>query len=79
MLVSYVGECMVSLTNINSGIKVLIHGYDKNCNTKQILICDEYVKSMTCKVEVYKVQTQVTICINTIFKHIDTMTYLLEV
>ena len=42
ILVWYIGECMVSLININSGIKEPTHGY-QICNTTQILIFGGYV------------------------------------
>ena len=37
LLVWYISECMVSITNINNGTKVPTHGY-QNCNTYQIFI-----------------------------------------
>ena len=39
----YIGECMVSIININHGIKEPTLTY-QNCNTSQILIYGGYVK-----------------------------------
>ena len=43
MLAWYMGERMVSITNINIGIKESTHGY-QNCNICQILISGGYLK-----------------------------------
>ena len=43
ILVWYIGECMVSLININSGIKEPTYGY-QICNTTQMLTFGGYVK-----------------------------------
>ena len=43
MLDRYIGECMVSIININNVIKEPIQGY-QNCNTNQILIFGGYDK-----------------------------------
>lgn len=42
-VVWYIGECMVSLININYGIKEPTHGYH-NCNPNRIFIFGEYFK-----------------------------------
>lgn len=42
LLDPYIGECMVSTTNINDGIKELNQGY-QICNTSQISIFDGYL------------------------------------
>ena len=65
MLDLYIGECVVSIININDGIKEPTHGY-QNCNISQILIFDGYVKMRE------SLYTQVIICVNTILKCIDT-------
>ena len=43
MLDRYIGECLVSIININNGIKKPTRKY-QNCNTSQILIFGGYVK-----------------------------------
>jgi hypothetical protein len=43
MLDLYIGECMVSIININNGFKETTHGY-QNCSTNQILIFHSYVE-----------------------------------
>ena len=39
----YIGECMVSITDINNGIKEPTRGY-QNCIASQILIYGGYLK-----------------------------------
>ena len=65
MLVWYIGEGMVSITNINNGIKEPTCGY-QNYNSSQILIFDGYVKVSE------SLYTQVIIWVNTSLNHIDT-------
>ena len=65
MLVCYIGECMVSLININSGIKEPTHGY-QICNTTQILIFGGYVKVRE------SLYARVIAWVNAILNHIDT-------
>ena len=65
MLVWYIGEGMVSITNINNGIKEPTCGYQKY-NSSQILIFDGYVKVRE------SLYTQVIIWVNTSLNHIDT-------
>ena len=43
MLDRYIGECLVSIININNGIKKPTRKH-QNCNTSQILIFGGYVK-----------------------------------
>ena len=65
MLDQYIGECMVSIININNGVKEPTHGY-QNCNTNQILIFGGYVKVRE------SLYTQVIIWVNAILNYIDT-------
>ena len=60
---------MVSIININNGIKEPTHGY-QNCNTSQILIFGGYVKVRE------SLYTRVIIWVNTILNHIDTREFL---
>jgi hypothetical protein len=69
MLDQYISECMVIIININNCINEPTHGY-QNCNTSQILIFGGYLKV---KESLY---TQVITWVNSILKHIDTMTIL---
>ena len=64
MLVWYISECVVSIMNINNGIKELTCGY-QNCNTSQVLIFGGYVKGRE------SLSTLVIIWVNTIVNHID--------
>ena len=41
VIVRYIGESMVSIINVNAGIKECIHGH-QNYNTRQILIFGAY-------------------------------------
>ena len=65
MLVWYIGECIISVMNINIDVKDPTHGY-QHCNTFQILIYDGYVKVRE------SWYTQVIIWVNTILHHSDT-------
>ena len=65
MLGHYIGGCMVSISNINNGIKEPTHGY-QICNTNHIFILGGYLRL---KKSLY---TQVIIWISVILNHIDT-------
>ena len=65
MLDQYIGECMVSIININDGIKEPTWEY-QICNTSQKLIFGGYVKVRE------SFYTQVIIWVDTILNHIDT-------
>ena len=70
MLVWYdIGECTVSIININNDIKESTCGY-QNCRTCQILIFGGYVKVRE------SLYTQVIIRVNAIVNHIDTKVFL---
>ena len=56
---------MVSIININNGIKEPTCGY-QNCNTSQIMKYGGYVKARE------SLYTQVIIWVSTILNHIDT-------
>ena len=71
MLGWYIGECMVSLININNDIKELACGY-QNFHTAQILIFNEYVKVR----ETFC--TQVINCVHIIMSHSDTWVIMLS-
>ena len=43
MLVWYIGECMLSITNVNNDIKEPTCGF-QNCTTNPLLIVGEYAK-----------------------------------
>ena len=43
MLGHYIGGCMVSISNINNGIKEPTHGY-QICNTNHIFILGVYLR-----------------------------------
>ena len=62
---SYTYECMISIMNINNGIKESRCAY-QNYNTSQIFIFGGYIK-----VRKY-LYTLVIIWVNTILNHIDT-------
>ena len=64
MLDQYIGECMVSIFNINNGIKEPTRGY-QNCNISHILIFCGYVmvRESLC--------TRVIIWVNTMLNHIE--------
>ena len=64
MLVSYIGECMVSMINTNNGITEPTLGY-QNCSASHILIFGAYVKVRE------SLYTRVIIWINTTLNHID--------
>ena len=65
VLIWYIGDCMVSITNINNGIKEPICGH-QNCNTGWLIIFSEYVKRREF------LYARVIIGVNTILDHIDT-------
>ena len=64
MLHQYVGECMVSMININNG-KERPCGY-QNCDPNRILIFSGYVKVRE------SLCTRVIIWVKTILNHIET-------
>ena len=64
MLDRYIVECMVSMININNGIKEHIRGY-RNCNPNQILIYGGYVKMRE------PLYTRDLVWVYTILNHID--------
>ena len=72
MLVSYAGECIVSITNINNGVKEPTHGYP-NCNISRILTFGGYVSVRE------SLFTQVLTWVNTILNHIDTRAFCLGI
>ena len=61
----YIGECIVSIININNSIKEPTHGY-QNWNTSHILIFGGCVKVRD------PLYTQVIIWVDAILNHIDT-------
>ena len=65
MLVWHVGECMVSIININLSFKEHIHRY-QDCNTSQILMFGWYVKARE------SLYTQVIIWVYIIMDLVDT-------
>ena len=64
------GECMISINNINNGVKEPTCLY-QNCHTNQILIVSGYVKVRE------SLYTRVIIGVNTILNHIDTRVFYL--
>ena len=64
-MVWYIGECMVSIIDINKVIKEYTHGC-QNCNTSQILIIGGYLTVRVC------LYIWVIIWGNIILYHIDT-------
>lgn len=63
MLVWYIGECKVSIINMNNGIKGPTCGYH-NCNSTQKSIHGRYVKVKE------SFHTLVIICFDTILDHV---------
>ena len=72
MLDCFIGGCMVSISNINNGIKELSM-YCQNCNINQMFIFDGYLKVRE------SWYTCIFIWINTILNHIDIQTMFLYI